>query len=333
MTRSLPSLVGLSTEQRGGGPQSVEFETAQRELFESVGLDTRSRFVDLETPRVRTHVIEAGAPDDDVPLVFVHGTAAFGAFFAPLVSQFEDVRTITFDRPGYGLSDGFVYSEANLRRTVVDVLAGVIDELGLERVDLVGHSMGGHASILFALAHPDRVRCLTLVGSVPAFPGTRPPFPIRLLTVPLISRIVRRMQSPGEEGVLEIAEVFGERDAILDHPAFVRAIAAHEDDPKSAEAGLSEFDALLSVRGWHASVRLREEQLRGLQCPTTVVWGAHDTLGRPEDVRAGVEWIPHVRFETVDSGHIPFLAHPGRCAQLIRETREAPVTASSEPSR
>lgn len=310
---------GSSTKEHESERGSIGFETAQRDLFEEVGLDTRSRFIGPEDPPVRTHVFEAGPPDDDPPLVFVHGTAAFGAFLAPLMAQFDDTRMLAFDRPGYGLSDGFVYTEDNIRRTVVDVLVGVLDELGVERADLVGHSMGGHASILFALAHPDRVRRLILVGSVPAFPGTRPPFPIRLLTVPLLNRVIQRLQKPDEEGVLDIAEIFGERDAIRDHPAFIRAIAAHERDSKSARAGFSEFNALLSVRGWHSSIRISEDELRNLQQPTTVIWGENDTLGGPDDVRDGVELIPDVRFETVDSGHIPYLAHPERCAQLIRE--------------
>lgn len=313
---------GPSTEQRESGSKSVDFETAQRELFEDVGLRTQSRFIKVESPPVRTHVLQAGPSDDDVPLVFVHGTAAFGAFFAPLMAQFDDTRMVAFDRPGYGLSGPYVYTEDNLHRTVVDVLESVLDELGIEQADLVGHSMGGHASILFALRHPHRVRRLILVGSVPAFPGTRPPFPIRLLTVPLLNRVIQRMQKPDVEGVLDIAEIFGERDAIQDHPAFIQAIAAHERDPKSAKAGFSEFNALLSVRGWHSSIKIREDELQELQQPALVIWGDHDTLGGPDEVRDGVMMIPDVQFEPVDSGHIPYLAHPERCAELIRAFRE-----------
>jgi pimeloyl-ACP methyl ester carboxylesterase len=311
---------GNDTRPEGAG--TAGFEAAQRRLFETYGLEPRSQFVEIEQPRVRTHVLETGPSEGDTPLVFVHGTAAFGAFFAPLMAHLDDVRITTFDRPGYGLSDPFVYTEENIQRTVVDVLEGVLDELGIERIDLVGHSMGGHAGILFGLAYPDRVRRLFLLGSVPAFPGTRPPVPLRLLTVPGLDRLLRWLQKPGAEGVLDIAEIFGEREAITDHPAFIRAIAAHEDDPKAAEAGFSEFNALFSVRGWHPTVRISRDELRTLQPPTTVIWGDHDTLGGPDDVRDGVELIPDVRFETVDAGHIPYLAHPGRCARLIRGERD-----------
>lgn len=319
------SIATPGTRREEGGVEN--FETAQHRLFEAAGLDTQSRFVDIENPQVRTHVFEVGSLEEDTPLLFVHGTAEFGAFLAPLMAHLDDVQMIAFDRPGYGLSDAFVYTQENIRKTIVDVLVGVLDELGVEQVDLVGHSMGGHASLLFALTHPDRVRQVTALGATPGFPGTRPPVPLRLLTVPLVDRLIRRLQKPGEAGVLDIAEVFGEREAIQNYPAFVQAIAAHEADPKAAKAGFSEFNALFSVRGWHPSIRLTEDELRNLQHPTTIIWGDHDPLGGPDDVRDSVDLIPDVRFETVDSGHIPYLAHPERCAQLIREARATSAEA------
>lgn len=307
------------TDTRRGDTTVPDFETAQRRLFEAHGLEPRSRFIDLEGPWGRTQILEVEASDEAVPTVFVHGTAAFGAFFAPLMEHLDGVWMITFDRPGYGLSGPFVYTEKNVQRTVVDVLAGVLDELEIERADIVGHSMGGHTGILFALAHPDRVRRLALVGAVPAIPGTSPPLPIRLLTVPGLNRLLRWLRKPGVEGVLDIAEIFGERDAIREHPALIRAIAAHEDDPKAADAGFSEFNALLSLRGWRSSVRIDEDTLRAIEPPTTIIWGDHDTLGTPDDVRAGVGVIEAAGLETVAAGHIPFLSHPERCARLIQD--------------
>ena len=309
----------MTPNTRDARPGPADFEAAQRELIDAVGLSATSRFVDLGNAVGRTHVLESGPPGDGPPLLFVHGTAAFGAFMAPLMAQFHGTRTIAFDRPGYGLSDPFAYTVWNLQRTLTDVVGGVLDELGVERVDLVGHSMGGHAGIRFALAHPDRVRRLVLLGAVPGFPGTRPPLPFRLLTLPLLNRVVQRLQPSGEEGVLEVVEIFGEREAVRERPAFLHANVALDADPKSAEAGFTEVNALMSIRGWRSPHRIRAEELRELAPPTLVIWGDHDPLGGPDDVRDGVASIPNARFETVDAAHIPFLAHAERCAELIRE--------------
>ena len=301
----------------------ADFRTAQRDLFEAVGLDAESRFLDLETPPVRTHVFECGPADGDPPLVFVHGSDAFGAFLAPLVARFDDARAVGFDRPGYGLSDPYVYAEGSFRRTLVETVEGVVDDLGAEQVDLVGHSMGGHASIRFALQRPERVRRLVTVGAIPGFPGTSPPFPVRLMTVPVLGRLIQRLQKPSRETVLDVAEIFGEREAIQEHPALIEAIVAHVSDPASAEAGFSEFNAIASIRGWRPSVRLSEGDLSGLEPPALVIWGERDPLGSPADVRDGVAAIPDARFEPVDAGHMPYLAHAERCARLIDEVRGA----------
>lgn len=316
----------------GEGSATTEFETARRELLDAVGLEVESRFVDVELGRadgdmssVRTHVFEAGPADgptdgDDPPLLFVHGTAAFGAFLAPLLAELDDRRVVGFDRPGYGLSGPFEYRTGSLPGTTVDVVEAVVAESGFERVDLVGHSMGAHVAIAFALAHPDRVRSLSLLGAIPGLPGTKPPIEIRLSVTPVARRVIRRVQKSGEAGVREIAEIFGESDSIEAHPALMRALAAHEADPKAAAARHSEFGSLTTLRGWRPSVRLGADELRAVPHPPTVVWGDHDPLGSPEDGRDAVASITDARFEVLDAGHFPFLGQADRCAELVRET-------------
>jgi len=298
---------------------SARFETAQQDFFEEVGLTATTRFIDLETPPIRTHVIESGPQDNREPLVFVHGTAAFGAFLAPLMAQFPGTRTIAFDRPGYGLSAPFEYNADNLHRTNVEVIKGVLDALDLDQVHLVGHSMGGHASIRFALERPERVQQITTLGAMPGFPGTHLPLPFRLMTVPLLNRLIQRLQPSGEEGALEIAEILGERAAFEAHPSFVRANAANDADPKAAKAGQSEIIAISTIRGWRPSFPIRSEELRELRHPTLLIWGADDPIGKPADVRDSVRSITQARFETLGSGHLPYLAQPAKCAELIRE--------------
>ncbi|MFB6140349.1 MAG: alpha/beta fold hydrolase [Halosimplex sp.] len=313
----------------GSGSEPIDFETAQRALFEVAGLDVRSRFVDLGPSLGRAHVFETGPSNGEVPLAFVHGTDLFGASFAPLLRRLGDVRCVAFDRPGYGLSDPFAYTEGNVRKTCVDSLAGALDGAGIDRADVVGHSMGGHAALLFARSRPERVRRLVLLGGLPGFPGTSPPIRLRLLTAPVLTRVFQRLRTPDEAAVLEMADTFGEAEAIRDHPELVRAIAAHERDPKAGRTGVGEFGALVSLRGWRPSVRIGDADLDGVRAPTLLIWGRNDPLGRPEDVREAAGRLPEVRFEETDTGHIPFLGRPGRCAELIREARGVAADAGT----
>lgn len=149
------------------------------------------------------------------------------------------------------------------------------------------------------------------------------------MTVPLLNQLLQRLQKPGEEGVLDFAELVREREAIQRYPALVRAMAAHQDILQLDGAGVSELKAHFSILGWHASSRIRDQELQNLQQPTLIIWGDNDPFGAPDDVRNSIDLIPNIRFETMDSGHAVFLEHPERCAQFIREAR-APVDTADQ---
>ncbi|WP_265110670.1 alpha/beta fold hydrolase [Halosolutus halophilus] len=300
----------------------ASFETAQDQLFEEMSVDPQSQFIDLDHPQVRTHVIETGDEgSDDVPVFCVHGTGAFGALFTPLIAHLDDTWTIATDRPGYGLSGDHTYTAQTFRQTAVTVLEGILDRLGIEQVDLVGNSAGGYWSMVFALARPNRVRHLTLIGSVPTFPGTRPPIPLRLFSVPLLNRLLARLQESSEDGVVEQFEIFGEDETIQDYPSLIRVFVTQARKPRSDIVDISEFNSLLRLRGWHPSTRLREDELADLQPSTLVAWGENDPLGGPDVVRNTVDRIPDSRLETVNAGHLPWLGHPETCAELILDMR------------
>ncbi|MFC7008309.1 alpha/beta fold hydrolase [Halalkalicoccus salilacus] len=161
-----------------------------------------------------------------------------------------------------------------------------------------------------------------MIGAVANFPGTPLPFPFRLLTVPLLDQLLQRLQKSGEEGVLDFAELVREREAIQRYPTLIRAMAAHQGILQSDGASVSELKAHFSLLGWHASSRIRDQELQNLQQPTLIIWGDNDPFGAPDDVRNSIDVIPKVRFETMDSGHVVFLEHPERCAQFIREARD-----------
>ncbi|MFC6717474.1 alpha/beta fold hydrolase [Natrialbaceae archaeon GCM10025810] len=99
-------------------------------------------------------VLLHGGGVDDSTLSWRHAIEALG----------DDYRVYAPDWPGYGDSEdgtGFDHSIDGY----VETLEAFLDELGLERVSLVGISMGGGVSIGFSLANPDRVDRLVLVDS------------------------------------------------------------------------------------------------------------------------------------------------------------------------
>lgn len=303
--------------------QSIDFEQAQHAVFDESGIAPESTIVELEHLGTTVQVIDDRAEDvDDVPVLFLHSGGTFGAIYAPLMARLDPFGTLAIDRPGFGLSGDFEYRPETYQQSAIDVIAGVLDELGIEQVDLAGNSNGGYWSVRFALNRPERVRRLILLGSLPALPGTSSPIPLRLYSVPVVNRLLGGMfLASNEEDVIEKYEIFGEGETIQQYPALIQAIVVRDASPGAHDLDISEMKSLLTPRGWRTANQLRLEDLQGIPQPTLVIWGDNDPLGGPEDVRETLEVIPDIRLEPLEAGHVPWLGYPEQCAEHIRQFR------------
>jgi pimeloyl-ACP methyl ester carboxylesterase len=106
---------------------------------------------------------------DGPAVLFTHGYQASRAMWEPQKALADAYTVITWDLRGHGDSgtpdDPAQYSHDLM---LGDMLA-LLDKVGSERAVLVGHSLGGFASLRFYLDHPDRVRGLVLFGSGPGY--------------------------------------------------------------------------------------------------------------------------------------------------------------------
>jgi 2-hydroxy-6-oxonona-2,4-dienedioate hydrolase len=127
-----------------------------------------SRFVDIQEGdlRLRLHYNDAGQGAETVVMLHGSGPGASGwANFNRNVEPFvaAGYRVILMDCPGWSKSDPIVCtgsrSDLNAR-----ALKGLMDAIGLDKAHLVGNSMGGHSAVAFALANPQRVGKLVLMG-------------------------------------------------------------------------------------------------------------------------------------------------------------------------
>lgn len=110
------------------------------------------------------HHVEAGSGE---AVVFLHGVGGDSASWAPQIDAFSgQFRAIAWDMPGYGGSPAL---ERMTFPALSDSLLGLLDRLELDRVYLVGHSMGGMVAQEFAASRPERVRALVLSATSPAF--------------------------------------------------------------------------------------------------------------------------------------------------------------------
>ena len=115
----------------------------------------------------------AGAP----PLVLLHGLGEGAADWDGVAPAFAGhYRVYAPDLRGHGRSD---WPEAYSVELMREDVLGFLDALGLERVDLIGHSMGGLVACLVAQEGPERVRALILedIGVITPRPAQTPDRP------------------------------------------------------------------------------------------------------------------------------------------------------------
>ena len=98
------------------------------------------------------------------PVVFAHGSGGNHLSWWQQIPFFSQYFTcITFDHRSFGSSRDSL--EPRGRQAFADDLKGLLDHLGVEKVTLVAHSMGGRTAVGFTLRNPERVSCIVLSGS------------------------------------------------------------------------------------------------------------------------------------------------------------------------
>lgn len=113
---------------------------------------------------MKLHYQQAG---EGPVVVLLHGggpgASGMSNFSRNLPVFAEHFRTIVVDQPGFGMSDK-PQVKGNYFTFAADALAGLLDELGIEKAGLVGNSLGGGTAVRFALNHPERAGHLVLMG-------------------------------------------------------------------------------------------------------------------------------------------------------------------------
>jgi len=258
------------------------------------------------------HYVRAG---EGPPLVFLHGVLGSHRVWDGLAADLaRDHLVIAPDLFGHGASDKRRgdYSLGAHAATVRDLL----DQLGLGRATMIGHSLGGGIAMQFVYLFPDRVTALVLVSSgglgrevngllrAPTLPGAE-------VVMPLIaSRWTHRRGTALGRG-LRMLGVRGSTD-ILEAWRGFESLA----DADSRRAFLATIRSVVGPEGQRVSAL---ELLHRMPCPTLLVWGARDRMIPVAHGRNAVELIPDAQLEVFPrAGHFPHLDDPQRFAGLLR---------------
>ena len=230
------------------------------------------------------------AGDGHPVVVCVHGFCQSSAYWQSTLDELAaaGARGVAPDLPGFGQSAavGGPYT----MEAYADRLAQLLDALRLERVALVGGSMGGVIEQHFALRHPSRLQRLVLVatGAFTADPAAA------------LARVDELEAGPWSEATVHgiVNGFFHNRPSEPVHTSYRKIVRMAS--PQAAVA------ALRSNVGTNTLERLAE-----IRVPTLIVQGRHDRSRTPERGAALCERIPNCRLEVLEgSGHTPQLDEP-----------------------
>jgi pimeloyl-ACP methyl ester carboxylesterase len=297
-------------------PSLDVYRAAERALWRAFGADPSERFLKLDSG-MRVRVQEQGKGK---PALFIHGAMTAGSSFAPLVAKLETLGCIVLDRPGCGLSDPWQL-EPEFRDQAIVAIGQVLDALELQSVILVGNSLGALWSTWFALAHPERVERLVLLGPSIGFAGVHPPAFMRIAAVPGVARLAQRMMRPTPASLRRIFATLGHKksleagripDALVDWG--VRLML----DTPTRQNDFEAVRRVVGVSGARRWTKLGDDALRKLSVPTLLLAGTDDPDGGPALATRASQLIGGSSVRILkDVGHVPWLDDPSTVAESV----------------
>ena len=219
---------------------------------------------------LRVRLLEAG-PANGAPAVLVHGWGACVYTFRRAVPAFAAAgrKVLAFDLRGHGLSDKPVGRGKYTIHAIRDDLRDFMDAAGVDRADLLGHSLGGGVALHFALAHPERIRRLVLAAPVGLTSISLPAIG-HLLTPRFTDRFARYLTPRWLTNVL-LRSTYGKPSRVTDRDVDEYwAPSQFPDYYRAARALLEEFD-------WDP---VSAERLAAMPCRTLVILSTADRLIR-----------------------------------------------------
>ena len=258
---------------------------------------------------MKAHMVRVGQQDlwvavkpgakDRPPLLLFNGVGANLELADPFMRAMTDVEVVIFDIPGVG---GSPLPQLPYRpSTIVRWAAGLMKQLGYDKIDVAGVSWGGAIAQQFARQYPAVCRKLVLAATSPGG-----------IMVPGRVSVLWKMATPrrymDKEYMHKIApHIYG--GEFRDNPDLIRA---HAKNMKGS-SDLGYLYQLLAVAGWSSLPWLHK-----LTQPTLVLMGNDDPIVPLVNGQILARLIRQSRLQVMDDGHLFFVTKPQQTALHVQ---------------
>lgn len=278
----------------------------------------------LDLGRARVNAVFVDGEPGAVPLLFIHG---LGGCWRNWLEQLPILGprygAVAFDLPGFGDSP-LLAGETSIT-AFVDVTRRLLEYLELDRVHLVGNSMGGLIACEIALAEPERVKAVTLIS-----PAGYPFGEHRLRFLQLLYPVM----DAGGRYIASHAEAVARRPRLRN--VLLQAVAAHPErfDPLLAAEqfkGMGKPGLMPALQSLLSHTLAGK--LHGVKAPVLLIWGELDPVLPVEMAERFVAELPDVRKVILpDVGHVAMLEVPTVVNELIVEHATKLAGTQAEPA-
>lgn len=267
------------------------------------GLDWQGRWIPVGDEHL--HVVEAGQGE---PLLLIHGFFVWSYFWRKVIPGLSQVaHVIAPDLRGFGLTERLPGKPLDLWAQA-EMLVGLMDEMGVQRALLCGHSMGGEIALRIALRYPERVSGLVLASSAGYVERPSTGWERRLLATPLLGRLLVRLLVANDRFAGKAM-----RDAYFDgrmDPTDLKAYLLPGYLPRASRT----MARMLLEIDFGATAR----EIGQVGHPALILWGQEDPwipLRHGERLR---QVLPHSRLDVLPQcGHSPPEEYPVAFATAV----------------
>lgn len=259
------------------------------------------------------------------PIVLLHGIASNNHTWDPVIGELATThRVIAPDLLGHGASAKPMgdYSIGGYAGVVRDLLLA----LDLQRVTLIGHSLGGGISMQLLHSAPELIGRLVLIGSGGL--GKDLGVPLRAASLPGAPLVIRAATSAPAQLAGSAAKKLLDT-AGVDLPTDLEeglAGFASLGDADAREAFVNTVRSSLGLGGQRVSATDKLYLMSGV--PILTIWGERDAIIPVHHAYEAAERVPEMNLSVIpQAGHFPHVDAPGRVLDLIYE-----FVSSTEPS-
>lgn len=270
--------------------------------------------VEIKTSKVDSYLINYIVSGSGKPVLLIHGlNMGWGAWYQNISELAKYFTVYAIDLPGAGGSTKIDFSQLDLQRDFVDVVGKFIKNLGIEAIDIIGHSSGGWVALQVASKFNNLVTRVILVSSLgftDYVPASQRLASNKLVTSILVKTIMRPTYKSIEMFLKSIANMPLEREFIeyvvesftrnkLTHPLFL-------------------MNRLMKGPNLSTEIIFTDDFLRRVTQPVLIIHGRHDELVPIDMIFERIKLIPNSEIEIFENaGHVLYMEEKEEFEKIV----------------